>query len=105
MVERDPYGTPWSCFVTDTSGNLWTFQCTIHRVTTPQGQINEFLQGRLLEVTREGVVAWEFVSPFRHERSGEYIARLMFAERYPRDWIAFDSAAARLTDRAMHGGE
>ncbi len=45
VVERDPYGTPWSCFVTDTSGNLWPFQCTIHRVTTPQGQINEFLQG------------------------------------------------------------
>ena len=45
VVERDPYGTPWSCFVIDTNGNLWTFECTIHRVTTPQGQINEFLQG------------------------------------------------------------
>ena len=45
VVERDPYGSPHSCFVIDTNGHSWTFECTIHRVTTPGGQVNEFLQG------------------------------------------------------------
>lgn len=51
--------------------------------------INEFLQGRVLEVTREGEVVWEFISPFRHAESRDRFARIMFTQRYPEDWITF----------------
>jgi hypothetical protein len=47
VVQRDPYGTPWTCFVFDTSGNNWTFDCTIQVVITPNGTVNEFLKGTI----------------------------------------------------------
>jgi hypothetical protein len=45
VVQRDPYGTPWTCQIIDTAGNYWQFECTIHTVTTPNGTVNEYLQG------------------------------------------------------------
>ena len=45
VVQRDPYGTPHTCFVIDTNGGFWTFECSIHIVITPNGTVNEYLQG------------------------------------------------------------
>jgi hypothetical protein len=45
VVQRDPYGTPHTCFVVDTHGGFWTFDCAIHIVTTPNGDVKEFLDG------------------------------------------------------------
>jgi hypothetical protein len=46
-VQRDPYGTPHTCFVVDTNSNSWTFDCTIHIVISPSGRVNETLIGSI----------------------------------------------------------
>jgi hypothetical protein len=86
-------------------GELWS-SYRAEQQMLPNGNvlINEFLQGRLVEVTREGEVVWEFISPFRDEQNHDLVARIMFAERYPKDWIAFEPVAIA-SDRASHGDE
>jgi len=44
-VQRDPYGTPHTCQVFDSSGNQWLFDCTIHVVISPNGKVNETVIG------------------------------------------------------------
>jgi hypothetical protein len=45
VVNRDPYGNPWTCNVRDTTGDVWFFDCTIQQVITPDGTVNEYLKG------------------------------------------------------------
>ena len=57
--------------------------------------ITESEQGRALEVTREGVVVWEFVSPHRAGPRQELVATLFEVIRYPLDharWLTPASA-------------
>jgi hypothetical protein len=49
VVERDPYGSPATCIVVDTNGNFWLFDCTIQRVTTPNGKVVEYINGTVTE--------------------------------------------------------
>ena len=85
-------------------GELWSSYRGEQQML-PNGNvlINEFVQGRLVEVTRGGDVVWEFISPFRDEQNHDRVARMMFAQRYPKDWIAFEPAATAATDRIEHG--
>jgi hypothetical protein len=85
-------------------GELWSSYRADQQML-PNGNvlINEFVQGRLVEVTSGGEVVWEFISPFRDEQNHDRVARIMFAERYPRNWIAFEPVAVTSTDRVKHG--
>lgn len=47
VVQRDPYGTPHTCFIVDTNGHFWTFDCTIQVVITPNGTVNEYVNGTI----------------------------------------------------------
>lgn len=38
------------CQIGDSSGNYWNFDCTIHSVITPQGQVNEYVSGPVDDV-------------------------------------------------------
>jgi outer membrane protein assembly factor BamB len=58
--------------------------------------ITESEQGRALEVTHEGVVVWEFVSPHRAGPRQELVATLFEVIRYPLDhapWLPQPSSA------------
>ena len=43
--------------------------------------ITESTQGRLLEVSPDGKIVWEYVSPYRTGENGELVATLMGAQR------------------------
>lgn len=95
VIEVDPRDgrIVWS-YPSSEDGELWS-RYRGEQQQLPNGNvlINEFVQARLLEVTRDGEVVWEFVSPFRHPEHADRVARIMSGERYPRDWISFVPAA------------
>jgi hypothetical protein len=57
-------------------------------ITSSQG-------GRLLEVTRDGEIAWEFINPERRDHDGEsYIAAVCSGQRITREELDFDPTEA-----------
>jgi hypothetical protein len=54
--------------------------------------ITESNNGRLVEVTRDGQVAWEFHNPHRDEEKGNLVAVVYSAQRYRTDELTFLSA-------------
>ncbi|HZA67408.1 MAG TPA: arylsulfotransferase family protein [Geminicoccaceae bacterium] len=101
VIEVDPKtnGIVWSYPSAD-GGELWSAYRGQQQVL-PNGNvlINEFLRGRLLEVTRDGEIAWEFVSPFRHRLDQSYVGRIMQAQRYGAPEIPFVTARDGLVHR------
>ncbi len=51
--------------------------------------INDFYQGRLLEVTEAGEIVWEYHCPFAHPKRADLVCRPMSAWRYGRDELPF----------------
>jgi hypothetical protein len=72
------------------AGELWSAYRAEQQML-PNGNvlINEFLAGRLLEVTRAGGIVWEFVSPFRHGEDDGHVGRIMSAERHGASELLF----------------
>jgi hypothetical protein len=57
----------------------------------PNGDVllNEFQEGRLLEVTRAGEVVWEYRCPFRYPGDERLVCLVLHAERYPPGTLRF----------------
>lgn len=55
--------------------------------------ITESNNGRLVEVTRDGQVVWEFINPDRFEGDGNRIAVVCSAVRYRREELTFLDAS------------
>jgi hypothetical protein len=51
--------------------------------------ITESNNGRLVEVTRDGQIAWEFHNPHRDEEKGDLVAVVYSAQRYPTEELTF----------------
>ena len=52
--------------------------------------ISEFESGRLVEVTREGKVVWEYSCPFHSEIDPDYVCNFVAGRRYDRSELNFD---------------
>jgi len=51
--------------------------------------INEFEGGRLLEVTGDGELAWEYLCPFQLPKHEKLVCNIMYAERYAPEEVSF----------------
>lgn len=51
--------------------------------------ISEFENGRLLEVTRDGQLAWEYSCPFRSTINPRFVCNFVAGRRYGRDELHF----------------
>ncbi len=51
--------------------------------------ITESMRGRLLEVTPQGAVAWEYINPVRHDDNGALVPTVQQGFRYSRDELPF----------------
>lgn len=58
--------------------------------------INDFYQGRLIEVAEDGSIVWEYHCPFAHPEHAGLVCRPMSAWRYKREELAF-----LMTDRHL----
>ena len=68
------------------SDPLWSKSCgTVQRLANGNTLITESDNGRALEVTPEGEVVWEFLSPHRAGDDGELVATLFDVIRLPPD--------------------
>ena len=88
VLELDPFtrevfwrygGDPETDFLSRTLGSC-------QRLPNGNTLITESENGRALEVTRGGEVAWEFTSPHRAGEAGELVAVLFEVERLPPDF-------------------
>jgi len=61
----------------------------VQRLPNGNTLITESSNGRLLEVTSDGEVVWEYVSPYRAGENGELIATLMGAQRLSLNSLPF----------------
>lgn len=52
--------------------------------------ITESASGRLLELTREGKLAWVFHNPGRDDQTGKFAPPILEARRYAPDYVAFE---------------
>jgi hypothetical protein len=57
--------------------------------------ISEFESGRLIEVTREGQLVWEYSCPFRSAINPEYVCNFVAGRRYRSDELDFVFNAGR----------
>jgi hypothetical protein len=90
VVELDPFtqetswsysGSPEDPFYSETCGSC-------QRLKSGNTLITESDNGRAIEVTPDGVIVWEFVSPFRADDDGALIATLLEAVRLPESFGA-----------------
>jgi arylsulfotransferase ASST len=90
ILEVDPWtqqvvwsygGVPGQDFFSETNGFL-------RRLSNGNTIVGETNVGRVLEVTPEGDVVWEFVSPYHAGEKGKYVANIFALERVPRDILA-----------------
>lgn len=65
--------------------------------------ITEFEGARILEVTRNHDVVWDYVSPFRDGPDGRLRARILFAERYPASALQFALGGDRHSELGSTG--
>ena len=91
VIEVDPVtgGIVWSYSGTPERRLNSAYRADQQRLPNGNTLINEFQQGRVLEVTADGRVVWEYRCPFRHDEHPERLCRVMSAERYPADRITF----------------
>jgi hypothetical protein len=69
---------------------LWSeFRCEQQRLPNGNTLINENEGGRLLEVTADSALAWEYVCPFRYPGDERLVCNIMFAARYTPEQTAF----------------
>jgi hypothetical protein len=66
--------------------------------------ITESNNGRLLEVTREQQVVWEFNNPHRDKATNEYVAVVCSAQRYAADELTFLASTRVAKSRAKSTG-
>ena len=65
-------------------GDLFSlYQGYVERLSNGNTLITETGAGRALEITREGKIVWEWISPFRNPSSPEQVATLIGAHRIP----------------------
>ena len=88
ILELDPIegGIVWQYMGSDESP-FYSASCGIAEVL-PNGNtlITESDNGRAFEVTREGEIVWEFLSPHRAGDEGEFVATLPEMIRLPKDF-------------------
>jgi len=58
--------------------------------------INENEGGRLLEVTVDGDLAWEYICPFQHDENKRLLCNIMFAARYTPEQVPFPMNEGRV---------
>jgi hypothetical protein len=80
----------WRYPSADSEAQLWSF----HRgeqqpLENGNLLINEFFQSRVLEVSPEGELVWEFHCPFRHRSRPELVCRPMWTRRYTASELKF----------------
>ena len=93
VVEFDPFTqeTLWS-YRGSAETFLYSETCgSCQRLPNGNTLITESDSGRALEVSEDGTIVWEFVSPYRAGSEGELIATLLEAVRLPlsfgSDWV------------------
>lgn len=93
VVEFDPFTqeTLWS-YRGSAETSLYSETCgSCQRLPNGNTLVTESDNGRALEVSRDGTIVWEFVSPYRAGGEGELIATLLEAVRLPlsfgSDWV------------------
>ncbi len=91
VLELDPLTgeIPWE-YRGPPQRQLWSAEAgSAQRLPNGNTLISESGQGRALEITREGEIVWEFVSPHRAGPRGELVATLFEVLRLPddRSWL------------------
>lgn len=90
VLELDPLtGEELWAFRGDPPESFFSVFCgTARRLANGNTLVTESCNGRALEVTPEGAVAWEFLSPHRAGEDGELVAVLFEVERVAEERVA-----------------
>lgn len=92
VVQYDPRSTQTVWSFVEAEGTLPLrshIRSNQQRLSNGNTLINESDGGRILEVTHDGNVVWEFMNPARGGKSGELTAIMARADRYAKDRLPF----------------
>lgn len=67
-----------------------TYRGRVQKLANGNVLISEFESGRLIEVTREGRIVWEYSCPFRSEINPRFVCNFVGGRRYGRDELDFE---------------
>jgi len=67
-----------------------TYRGRVQKLANGNVLISEFESGRLIEVTREGKIVWEYSCPFRSEINPDYVCNFVGGRRYDRSELDFE---------------
>ena len=103
VVEFDPRNqkTTWTYSGTEAAPFVSALRGRQQALPNGNVLITESAGGRMLEVTRDKEIVWEYINPHRSGDNDEEIAWIMGGERYAADQLAFlrDAPVARRTTR------
>jgi hypothetical protein len=94
-VEIDPKSDEivWEYKADPPSDFYCPFMGANQRLPNSNTLITDSSNGRIFEVTKDGEIVWEYVSPFitYADRQNMYVAQIFRAHRYHRDYAAFSN--------------
>ena len=91
VLEVDPvsHRIEWRFGSTPESPLFSRFLGYVRRLPNGNTLITESAQGRIIEVSRDGRIVWEYLSPHRAGENDELVATVLGAKRIPRRRLPF----------------